>query len=282
VNSRATSGGRAGDEIARLSEGIEAEALTEFHRAAPERLRESMGLRLARLDGALASIAARGANIVINRVIGLGMRSPATKGQLEAIRRLYTEADVPRYFIHASSAARPRPLTALLEKSGFLRDRGWMKFRHDGARLEEPSTDLEINEIGPEYAEAFGRIAGRGFGLDEPAWGVLSRLVGRPGWRIFMSFDHGTPAGAGALFVKDGVGWTDWAATDSKFRRRGSQRALLVRRVNAAVEMGCTLLCTCTGEAVAGEEQHSYRNILRAGFLEAGLRPNYSPMGRPA
>ena len=241
-----------------------------------------MGLRLARLDGALASIAARGANIVINRVIGLGMESTATRGQLEVVRHLYEEAGVPRYFIHSGSLARPRPLTALLEDAGFVRDRGWMKFRHEGGSREEPSTDLEIREIGPDYAEAFGRIAGRGFGLGESAWGVLSRLVGRPGWRVFMSFDHGTPAGAGALFVRDGVGWTDWAATDPDFRRRGSQGALLVRRVNVAVEMGCTLLCTCTGEAVAGEDQHSYHNILRAGFVEAGLRPNYSPTGRPA
>jgi len=33
---------------------------------------------------------------------------------------------------------------------------------------------------------------------------------------------------------------------------------------------------------VDGEDQHSYRNILRAGFVQAGLRPNYSPAGRPA
>lgn len=96
-----------------------------------------------------------------------------------------------------------------------------------------------------------------------------------------MSFDGETPAGAGALFVADGVGWTDWAATDPAFRRRGSQTALMAARLRKARELGCRMVATCTGEAVPGEAQSSYRNILRAGFRAAGLRHNYSPTGRP-
>ncbi|KPK60391.1 MAG: hypothetical protein AMJ59_06680 [Gammaproteobacteria bacterium SG8_31] len=271
----------AGDDLAQRSERIEAEALSEFHRAASPALRDAMGLRLETIDGALVSVAARSANIVINRVIGLGMDSPATVAQLETIRRVYGRAGVERFFVHASAAAEPRPLAGFLEGEGLVRDRGWMKFSRRGNHVTEPAMNLVIREIGPEDATAFGRIAGQGFGLGEPAWDVLARLVGRPGWRIFMSFDGGAPAGVGALFVSDGVGWTDWAATDPAFRQKGSQSALLARRINAAVEMGCSLLCTCTGEAVADEDQHSYRNILRAGFIQAGLRPNYSPTGRP-
>ncbi|MGD8744815.1 MAG: GNAT family N-acetyltransferase [Gammaproteobacteria bacterium] len=265
-----------------LSQAIETEALCELHRSAPPTLRESMGLRLESVDGATVSVAARGANIVINRVIGLGTNAPANGRQLDTIRNIYADADVNRYFIHAASSARPAPLTAFLENAGFVADRPWMKFVRDGGAVEEPSRDLEIREIDAEHAGDFGRIAGSAFGLGGSARELLAALVGRPGWRIFMSFDAGRPAGTGALFVRGSVGWTDWGATDPAFRRRGSQSALLARRVNAAADMGCTLLCTCTGEAVDGEDQHSYRNILRAGFVQAGLRPNYSPAGRPA
>ena len=267
--------------VDQLSEAIETEALRELHRAAPPHLRESMGLRLETVEGATASVAARGANIVLNRVIGLGTSSSANRGQLDTIRKIYSDAGVNRYFIHAAASARPAPLTEFLETAGFVKDRAWMKFVRQGGAVEEPSRDLDIREIDAEHARDFGRIAGRAFGLGEPAWELLAGLVGRPGWRIFMSFDAETPAGTGALFVRGDIGWTDWGATDPAFRRRGSQSALLARRVNTAASMGCRLLCTCTGEAVDDEDQHSYRNILRAGFTRAGLRPNYSPTGRP-
>ena len=84
-------------------------------------------------------------------------------------------------------------------------------------------------------------------------------------------------AGAGALFVKDGLGWTDFGATAPEYRRRGSQGALLARRIDHAISLGCTSIFTCTGEDVAGDPQHSYRNILKMGFDAAYVRENYAP-----
>ncbi len=260
---------------------IEARTLLELHRAAPPDATDALGLALKELDGVLVSVAARG-NILLNRTIGLGTREPATFDLVEQIKRIYTSAGVARYFIHASAVARPRPLSALLGQAGLVRDRAWMKFGRGPEPVHEPTTDLEVREIGVNDARDFGRIAGTAFGLAREAFGMVAGLVGRPGWHMFMSFDGGTPAGTGALFVEDGVGWTEWGATDPGFRRRGSQTALLARRVNAAISLGCTLIGTCTGEAVPGEEQHSYRNIQRAGFEALGLRDNFSPTGRPA
>jgi hypothetical protein len=37
---------------------------------------------------------------------------------------------------------------------------------------------------------------------------------------------------------------------------------------------------TETGEAVEGDPQHSYKNILKAGFKESILRQNYSPASK--
>ena len=49
--------------------------------------------------------------------------------------------------------------------------------------------------------------------------------------------------------------------------------------IRAALDAGCTSLVTMTGESVPGDEQHSYRNIERAGFEEAYLRENWIPTG---
>jgi hypothetical protein len=92
-----------------------------------------------------------------------------------------------------------------------------------------------------------------------------------------MSFDGDTPAGTGALFVRDGVAWLDWGATDPAFRRRGGQQTLLARRISDALDLGCSTMITTTGKAVPGDPQHSYNNILRAGFREAFPRENWAP-----
>ena len=44
-----------------------------------------------------------------------------------------------------------------------------------------------------------------------------------------------------------------------------------------ALDLGCKKIFTCTGVDVPGDPQHSYKNILRAGFVEEYVRDNYEP-----
>ena len=83
------------------------------------------------------------------------------------------------------------------------------------------------------------------------------------------------PSGAGALYLHDGAGYLGLAATRPEHRRKGSQSALLERRIQDALEAGCAKLFTQTGERIPLKPSKSYRNILRFGFAEAYLRPNY-------
>lgn len=76
--------------------------------------------------------------------------------------------------------------------------------------------------------------------------------------------------------MQDGVAYFEWGATLPAHRRCGGQGAIVVRRIEDAVALGCRLLTTATGEAVEGDPQHSYHNILRAGFRPAYLRENYT------
>ncbi len=92
-----------------------------------------------------------------------------------------------------------------------------------------------------------------------------------------MSFAGDVPAGTGAMLVRDGVAHLDWGATHPDFRQRSGQSAVLAKRIHDALGMGCDLLVTTTGEAVPGDPQHSYSNILRAGFAETYLRENWAP-----
>lgn len=51
----------------------------------------------------------------------------------------------------------------------------------------------------------------------------------------------------------------------------------MAKRIETIIEMGCQHIFTETGEAVDGDPQHSYGNILRFGFEELKLRQKLKP-----
>jgi hypothetical protein len=55
------------------------------------------------------------------------------------------------------------------------------------------------------------------------------------------------------------------------------QRALLAHRLRVADRSRLARVHTCTGAPAPGDPQHSYRNILRCGFVETVQRRNLAP-----
>ncbi len=261
------------------AEFIERAALADLQAAATPELAEALGLGAVEVGSALVSLAARlpASAIVINRTIGLGLSSPASENAVRELVGAYRRAGVARFFVQRHPSAQPARLVDWLLAAELERARAWQKFSRGRAAPPNIETGLRIEEIGPERGEAFARIACDAFDLGDAAVPWLARLPGRPGWHVFMSFDGDEPAGTGTLFCRDGFAWFDFGATAPRFRRRGSQSALLARRVRHALDLGCRALFTCTGEAVPGDPQHSYGNIKKAGFQEDYLRENYAP-----
>ena len=261
------------------AESIERAALADLQAAASPELVEALGLQALSRGGALVSVAGGlpASAIVINRAIGLGLSQPETEDSVAALVAAYRGAGVRRYFVQRHPAARPARLVDWLQAAGLEKVRGWQKFSRGREAAPKTETDLRIEQVGPEQGAAFGRIVCDAFDLGDAAVPWLAGLPGRPGWQVFMSFDGEEPAGTGTVFVEDGLAWFDFGATAPTYRRRGSQSALLARRVQHALDLGCRKLFTCTGEAVPGDPQHSYSNIQRAGFREDYLRENYAP-----
>jgi len=103
----------------------------------------------------------------------------------------------------------------------------------------------------------------------------LGSVAGTPGFRAFLAWADGEPAGTGALFVGERIGWLGLAATVPEHRRKGAQGALLAARLRAAAAAGIGELTTETGERLAYRPSNSYRNLLRFGFEEQYVRANY-------
>src|SRR5581483_11856087 len=152
---------------------------------------------------------------------------------------------------------------------GFVRDYGWMKFSR-GVGPRKARSDLHVVQGDAAAADDFARVIVGAYGLPESTKPLAANVVGRPRWSCFVAYDGDAPAGAGAVFVDGATGWLGMAGTLPAFRSRGAQSVILAARVQ-----GCTTVVTETGELEQGRPSASYRNILRAGFREAGIRPNY-------
>ncbi len=248
-------------------ERVEIEALADFARAAPPGLAEPAGIALLDLGGAKAvAVAALPGARMFNRALGV-----ASEEQLDRAAAFLAPRSSP-YFVSTAPGA---DLDAVLEERGYRRDYAWMKFRR-GLEPLQAHSKLRIERIGADAAEAFGAIVASAF--EAPAFVAewAATLPGRRGWSCFLSFAGSDPAGAGALFVHGRAAWFGFGATLSEFRGRGSQQALLAARIEQAREHGCEIAVTETGERIEGRPSASYRNILRAGFAEAYLRPNWA------
>lgn len=261
------------------SEHIERAALVDLHAAASEDIVASLGISASEIGSAFVSVAGAlpPSAIVINRSVGFGADGDTGDERLRQIIDAYETAGVERYFLCLFPGIGDEAIVPRLERHGLAKARGWQKFSRGRVAVQGMASNLRTRLVGPEYGEDFGRIVADAFDLGAEAGPWLARLPGREGWHIFMSFDGDEPAGAGALYIEDDLAWTDFGATRPEFRRRRSQGALLAQRIECALDHGCTKIFTCTGEAAAGDEQHSYRNILRSGFEIDYLRQNYAP-----
>jgi hypothetical protein len=218
-------------------------------------------------------VAAAPENTMLNRVTGLGVREPPTDAELDEIDAFFRDGGV-RYAIGLSPFA-ARELRPRLEARGFEAGYAWMKFRRGVEAPPPVETALHVEEIGAEHGPVFGSVVARGYGMPEFATDWLGSAAGAAGFRLFLAWEGDEPAGAGGLFVGDGIGWLGLTATVPEHRRKGAQGAILAARFRAAAAAGLRELATETGERLPDRPSASYRNLLRAGFEEQYVRANY-------
>lgn len=263
-------------KIINTSEWLELEEQRGLFGSASDKLKKDLGLQLEEIDGIVCSISSAEPSILINRCFVTIQEALLDVSCIQAVIQAYKKAGVGEFFMHVPDSN--DNIRNNLQKAGMKQSRGWMKFKRDTKPAVARNPELTIREIGPELAEAFARIVVPCFDLKEASVPLIAGFISDPNCRFFMGFDGDTPAATGGLFYRDGYGYCDFGATHRDFRGRGFQGALLAHRINEAINMGAKALYTATGEAVPGDPQHSYKNILRYGFTEYYLRENWVPV----
>jgi hypothetical protein len=256
------------------AERVEATAALDFVRRLPPALAEhyaaqaddfgqrGVAIRLRRLDVPM-----------FNRAFALGLH-----GGLDAddtLDHLLDTVGGVRFLVQLTPAAETEQVRQRFERRGLQRADNWVKVHRGAEPAPDPATDLRIEQVGAEWAQAFGAIVCTAFGIAFEHSRLVEGVFDAPGWRHYLAFDGLTPVAAGALFVHQECAWLGLGATLPSHRGRGGQSGLMARRIRDALALGCRDIFTETGEETAERPNPSYRNMLRAGFRPLYLRRNY-------
>lgn len=235
------------------------------------------GVELGSFGPVQATIATALAPVgMMNLVLGATAPGALEDGHLAAAAEWVRSRDVDSYIPVTPDLPETEPTGQWLADNGFSPARAWMKFVRDPhpPRFAVPD-DVEVVEVTDPAQEPFGMIAATGFGLPVWAASFFAGLPGREGWRCYVAHLDGHAQACGAMLLQNGIAEFGIGATLEPARGRGCQRALLHRRIVDAGAGGCRTLFVETGERVPDQPSASYKNILRAGFEEAYLRPNW-------
>lgn len=213
---------------------------------------------------------------MLNLIFGAADPGAIASGQLAAAVEWVRSRGVSPYVPVTPGLDGTEAAEAWLAANGFGAGYSWMKFVRDPhpPRFAAPE-GVEVVELSDVGQEPFGMIAATGFGM--PAWAAIffAGLPGREGWHCYVALVDGEAQACGAMLIDGGVAAFGVGATLEPARRRGCQLALLHRRIVDAAEAGCQTLFVETGQRLEDRPAGSYRNILRAGFKEAYLCPNW-------
>lgn len=254
----------------------------DIWQAVPVEVASERGIEIRSFGPAQASVVRALPNVgMLNLILGAAESGAADRGHLAAAIEWTASQSITPYVPVTPQLPGTDAAEAWLVENGFVKGYAWMKFIRDThpPRFAAPR-DIEVIEVTDPRREPFGMIAATGFGM--PAWAsaFFADLPGRDGWRCYVARVDDRTEACAAMHIDADVAEFGIAATLEPARGRGCQLALLHRRILDARDAGCRTLFVETGERTPERPSASYRNILRAGFAEAFLRPNWTRIER--
>lgn len=193
-----------------------------------------------------------------NRIYLCGAEEGLTAEGLARIADRFRQAGVDRYFVWLSPGPRMEIVRSWLEDAGMMR-RPYVRhptLARDATMPSPAAARVEAREMAADEAK---HLAEHHQGI---AWPDYIRSAGAPGFHHFMAFDGGVPIATAVLYVLDDLGYLGAALTGEAFRGRGAQQALIARRIETAVALGCDILVSETLSIL----EVSLGNLQKAGF----------------
>jgi hypothetical protein len=204
---------------------------------------------------------------------------PATEAMLDEAIAFLESAGCKNYVAQISPLAQPAQLPEWLAARGFKTGDtarwNWAKMYRGNEPAPAVKTDLRVEKIGKDQADAFADVTLPVWGIPPAGRPLAKGYVGQPGWHHYVAFDGEKPVSVAAMFINGETAWLGFASTLKKYRKRGGQGAMFARRIQDGLALGVKWFVTETGEDTPEDPNPSYHNMLRSGFKLAYLRRNY-------
>jgi GNAT superfamily N-acetyltransferase len=176
----------------------------------------------------------------LNKMLGLGVRASVTDADLDAIEAFYASHGSPAQ-IELCPLAAPDVASRLSSRGFILQgfenqlarpmdDAGAEPVVTPGLRVALAASDDDALWV-DIVSEAFATAEASGPPTPESieVLKTVMRQFSHPAIVRYLVWDDRTPAGGGAMYVRDGVVGIFGTATLPRFRRRGVQTALIAR-----------------------------------------------------
>lgn len=258
-----------------IAEYAEAKAWSDYFSSAPPEIAEQLRLKVQEIEGAVILSAPGIDDPFYNRVIGLGLRKPATPELIDAILECLSENGASRIYFQICPAVHPVDTLTWLESRGFYPNGSWVKLIRGNEMPPFIQTGLDIQVIDADQSYLFTEIITEVFGLSYENSILLNDFVGRSNWSHYIAYDQGYPIAAAAMFRLGEVAWLGFMGTRIDHRGKGAQNALVTRRIFDAVSSGCKWIVSDTLEHSFTGPNRSLTNLERLGFQVAYWRINF-------
>ncbi len=186
------------------------------------------------------------ASAEINRVVGMGVPSPATRESVSAVVGFFSARGQSAFRIELSPVASPPGLGSYLEAAGLrgLDHTITKKVLPIEAALR-PLEDVEVRLLGPEHRDAVAELNVTAWGawdVAEPLRAWFGSIVGVGAFHHYGIFDGGRLVSVQALAVAGALGWTGFGATHPRYRGNSLSRIVNGLSIARARELGCRVL----------------------------------------
>ena len=212
--------------------------------------------------------------VPFNHAVGLGLHQPATEAMVDELMQLYGRQKTP-FGIDVSPVAQPAQLFDWLLERGLRPAYNLAKVIRGTEPPPHIETDLRIEPVTEANVAHYAHVIQITYEMPDWSAPLFELLATLPNVYSYLAYADDVPAAVGSLYVGDGVGALFNGATLPEYRRRGGQGAIMARRIQDGIALGCEWLTTETGEDTPEAPNPSYRNMLRTGFHLAYLRPTY-------
>lgn len=264
-------------DIGRAAELIERDAWQDLFAAAPDHVRDDLGLASMTIAGT-GLLGCRAIPITeLNRAMAVGVERELAREDLDTVIA-WLDANATAWALQVAPFLQSDVVRAYADDASLTATgAGWAKFVRTDAALEPLRSDAQVDRADAASAVTFGKTVANGFGLPAQCADWFAALVDRPSWHCFLATVDGEAAGGGTMYIRDDAAWLGIAGTLPAYRNRGIQRSLLDARVRAAIAMGTALQTNETGQPNDRDDPgfSSYRNQERAGFSRIYVRPNF-------